>query len=131
MTVRRWAWIWLPAIAQMAAIFVASSFSQLPSLPGGLTNHTGHFVGYALLGALLLRALAQATWSGVTRYTAIVAWLCGIAYGISDELHQAFVPPRTPALDDLAADAIGAAVGIGAVLLWRRVAAGRPQTPAL
>jgi VanZ family protein len=131
MTARRWAWIWLPALAQMAAIFVASSLSQLPSLPGGLTNHTGHFVGYALLGALLLRALAHARWSGVTRYTAILAWLGSVAYGITDEMHQAFVPTRTPALDDLAADAIGAAVGIGAVLLWRRAATGRPQTPAL
>jgi VanZ family protein len=131
MTVRRWAWIWLPAIAHMAAIFVASSFSQLPSLPGGLTNHTGHSVGYAVLGALLLRALAHASWSGVTGYTALLAWLCSVAYGITDELHQAFVPTRQPALDDLAADAIGAAVGIGAVLLWRRVAVRAPQTPAL
>jgi VanZ family protein len=131
MTAGRWLWVWGPAVAQMAAIFVASSLSTLPSLPGGLTNHTGHFAGYAVLGALLVRALAQATWAGVTRPIATTAWLCSVAYGVTDELHQTFVPARTPALDDLVADALGAAVGIGVVLVWRRAIARPPQTPAL
>jgi VanZ family protein len=131
MSMARRLWIWGPAVAQMAAIFTASSFSRLPSLPGGLTNHTGHFIGYALLGALLVRALAQASWSGVTRRAMTLAWLGSVGYGITDEWHQSFVPTRTPALDDLAADALGAAAGIAIVLLWRRFASRAPQTPAL
>ena len=120
MTARR-LWIWGPAVAQMAAIFTASSLSELPSLPGGLTNHTGHFIGYALLGALLLRALAQASWTGVTRRAVVLAWVGSVAYGVTDELHQAFVPMRTPALDDLAADALGAAAGITIALIIGRL----------
>ncbi len=54
-----WAWRWGPAIAQMAAIFVLSSQSTIPDLPGGLSNHTGHFIGYGMLGALALRGFAQ------------------------------------------------------------------------
>ncbi len=41
----------------MAAIFQPSSLSDRAVLPGGLTDYTGHFIGYGLLGALAIRGL--------------------------------------------------------------------------
>ena len=109
-------WLWAPAVVVMAAIFFISSLSDLSPLPGDVSDKTGHFAGYAVLGLAVLRAMARARLSGVTARSAARSWLVCLAYGASDEFHQRFVPGRTPALDDLAADAAGAATAI--LLLW-------------
>jgi len=113
---KRWLWIWGPAVAQMSIIFAASSVPNLTALPGGISDHTGHFVGYALLGALMLRAIASARWARVTLGAAVVAVLLTAAYGATDEWRQGFVPGRSPALDDWIADLAGAVIGVGLVL---------------
>lgn len=120
----RFIWTWGPALCVMAAIYAASSIQDLGPLPGGLSDKTGHFGGYALLGAVVLRAAAGARWSGVTGRSALMAWvICGI-YGATDELHQSFVPGRTVAVDDWVADAAGAATAILLLTIaagvWRR-----------
>ena len=38
--------------------------------------------------------------------------LC-VLYGISDEVHQMFVPHRCPSVMDILADGIGSSLGIG------------------
>jgi VanZ family protein len=40
------------------------------------------------------------------------ALLLCLLYGMSDEFHQSFVPDRTPSVLDVAADTIGACIGI-------------------
>jgi VanZ family protein len=115
--VRRRLWVWGPAILQMAAIFTLSGIPNLKELPGGISDFTGHFVGYGLLGALMLRALAGARWAGVTAGGAARAWIISAAYGVSDELHQYFVPGRSTSAIDWVADALGAAVSIVAIVL--------------
>jgi VanZ family protein len=107
----------------MAMIFFASSLSDLSTLPGDVSDKTGHFAGYAALGATVLRATAGGRWAGVTARTAALAWSICLAYGVTDEVHQGFVPGRTPALDDLVADAAGAASAI--LVLYSVAAAGR------
>jgi VanZ family protein len=101
----------------MAAIFVLSSQSKIPPLPGGLTNHTGHFIGYGLLGGLLLRGFAHARWQGVDSRGAWRGIVFASLYGITDEFHQSFVPGRTPAVDDWIADSAGAAVAV-LLIVW-------------
>jgi VanZ family protein len=108
---RTWG-LWLPALAQMAIIFGASSIPDLTTLPGGLSDHTGHFVGYALLGALVLRARAGGVWRGVTAQIGWQAWLVAAVYGVTDEFHQRFVHGRTPDVHDWMADAAGAGVAV-------------------
>ena len=109
-------WVWGPALLQMVAIFVASSIPNLKQLPGDVSDHTGHFVGYAILGVLVLRACAGARWIGVTPRAAMRAWVICAVYGATDEFHQMFTAGRTPAVDDWIADATGAAAAVAAGL---------------
>jgi VanZ family protein len=115
-------WLWAPMLAQMAAIFVASSMTGVPDLPGGLSDHTGHFIGYAILGVLALRGFARARWDGVTTRAAAYAVGLSSAYGITDEFHQRFVTGRQASVGDWVADTLGAAAGVLAVWwLARRI----------
>lgn len=104
----------------MAAIFVVSNQSQIPDLPAGLSNHTGHFLAYGGLAVAALRAFARATWIGVSGSAAIRAVLLASAYGVTDELHQLLVPNRFAGIDDWAADTIGATAGVLAILALAR-----------
>ena len=113
-------WLWGPAILQMAIIFVASSLPG-ESLPSDVPDHTAHFIGYALLGALVLRALAGARWDGVTIRAAGLAWIVSALYGMTDELHQGYVSGRTPTPDDWMADALGAATAVLALVSIARL----------
>jgi VanZ family protein len=100
---------WWLALALMAAIFGVSGIPNLTTLPGDLSDKVGHFCAYAVLGAFVLRGVARARWDGVTGSAVFLAWVIAAAYGATDEFHQRFVAGRTSALDDWAADALGAA----------------------
>jgi VanZ family protein len=106
----------------MAVIFAVSSISDIGPLPGGVSDTSGHSIGYALLGALLLRALAGGRMNGVTWGRALSAIVLATLYGLSDEFHQSFVPGRSPDRHDVMADFIGA---VAAVALVGGVAAAR------
>lgn len=128
---RRLLWVWLPAVAQMAAIFAASSIQNLGELPGGVSPDFGHFVGYALLGGLLARALADARAAGLTTRVAALAWLASAVYGATDEFHQSFVPGRTPDVNDWLVDIAGAAVAVVACRALAAAIARRRQSRAV
>jgi len=95
----------------MGVIFMVSSIPG-SSLPGGYSVQ-GHLAEYALLGALLTLALPDR--SPVAPW-AFAALALGSLYGVSDELHQWFVPGRVPDVLDWTADTVGAAVGVSAVI---------------
>jgi VanZ family protein len=112
-------WLWGPVWIHMGLIFILSSIPYFGALPGNISDKTGHSVGYAVLGILLVRALAHGRASAVTLRTALLAVLLATAYGISDECHQWFVPGRSADMYDAIADAEGAAVaslGVWAIL---------------
>ena len=102
---------WLPVIVWAAVIF---AFSSVPSLSTELgtwdtiLRKLAHLAEYAILGALLCRALRRPG----------LAILAAILYAVSDEIHQTFVEGRVGAPLDVGIDALGAAVG---VLLWTRL----------
>jgi VanZ family protein len=106
------AWLWGPVAGQMALIFIASAIPDLGPLPGGVSDKGGHSIGYAILGAVLLRALAGARLAGVTWQRAAATLLLATLYGVSDEFHQSFVPGRTPDVHDVLADFIGASAAV-------------------
>jgi hypothetical protein len=113
---RRFGGRWGPALVIMALIFAASSMSarDLPAfgLWDWLVKKGGHFVGYALLALGYVRGLANRRRATVRER--IIAIGLAAVYGITDELHQAFTPGRTPLAMDVVVDACGA--GAGAVL---------------
>ena len=114
---KRLLWLWGPPLAQMGAIFFASAIPNLKTLPGDMSDHVGHFIGYAILGLVALRACAGARWEGITYRSSWQAWTISACYGAFDEFHQRFVPGRSPAVDDWMADALGAAVMIVGIAL--------------
>jgi VanZ family protein len=79
-----------------------------------------------VLGVLLTRAFAGAAWAGYTTDAVLQAWVAATLYAVTDELHQAFVPGRTPSVGDGVADAAGAALGAFVTLaVGRRVRRAR------
>jgi VanZ family protein len=80
-----------------------------------MSDKAAHVIAYAALGASLVRALAGGRASAMTARRIGLAALIAVLYGASDEIHQMFVPNRTPELLDLVADACGGLAG--AVLL--------------
>lgn len=113
----RMASLWLPVGVYMAAIFYVQSLSSPPS-PAGLNDKVTHLLGYALLGLLATRATAGGMGRRVTAGAALVAVAITSGYGITDELHQAFVPMRTLELADWYADTAGGALGAVAAAAW-------------
>ena len=106
----------MPVVLYCLVIFAFSSTSDLPSLPGGVSDKSAHALAYTGLGVLLARALAGGLGRPVSPGTALLAVALGIAYGLSDEVHQLFVPGRQFDVGDLAADGLG--VVAGAVVTW-------------
>ena len=116
----------------MAFIFVLSSVASPPELPGRNLDKVVHGFMYAVLGALLVRALAGGWDRPVTLRMALVAVLLATLYGVTDEIHQAFVPPRQSDPIDLLADSLGAAVAAAAMyagIIRGRHGLGGPDGP--
>lgn len=98
----------------MAATFVVSHQSRV-EIPFGAPDYIGHGVSYAVLGALLMRALAGGTVRGMRTGLILPAVLIAAVYGVSDEFHQSFIPGRMASVSDVVADTIGALIGAGVV----------------
>jgi hypothetical protein len=111
-TLRTPAFLWGPVALQMVLIFAASSIPDLRTIPGGISDKSGHGIGYGILGAVLIRALAGGRLNGVTWWRAGLAVVLATLYGVTDEFHQSFVPGRSPDRFDVLADCVGAAVTV-------------------
>jgi VanZ family protein len=100
---------WLPVLLWATVIF---AFSSIPSLSTDLgtwdtvLRKLAHLAEYAILGALLLRALR----------TPVGAVALAGVYAVTDEVHQLFVEGRHGAPLDVGIDVVGALAG---VLVWR------------
>jgi len=96
---------WGPVIGWAAVIFALSSIPHLNSGLGTwdtVLRKCAHATEYAILGALLLRAIGHE----------LPALLLGVAYAATDELHQHFVTGRHASPIDVAIDAFGVLLGI-------------------
>jgi VanZ family protein len=104
---------WLPLIAYCLLIFIQSSFPspvKEPDIP--FFDKYLHMLGYALLGALFCRAYGSLRFGGKFWRIALLSVLSAGLYGISDEIHQYFVPGRSADVMDAAADFVGAVWGV-------------------
>ncbi len=100
------------AIGWMATIFFLSSQPNLPT-PYLFHNQDKlfHFAAYGVLGVLLLMSFRYKI-PGYTGLQITMAVVLASLYGISDEIHQTFVPGRDAEVLDWAADTLGALTAV-------------------
>ena len=116
-----WKTYW-PPLAWAVVLFIQSSIPHVRS-PLKLTQWDDkwiHAVIYFPLGFLLLRALQQAQPERSTAQLMLLTFVLGTLYGLTDELHQYFVPGRFSDWRDAIADAIGVALGSFAFLKYQQ-----------
>lgn len=143
--------LWAPLAIYAAAIFGFSSIPYPPAPPAAITDKHLHAALYAGFALVVLRALAggyssrqgfsptkwrrslsPADRRGLTIPLCLSAIAIVVAYGVSDEWHQRFVPGRSADVLDLLADAAGAVIAV--TLAWlashgaRRASIGRTAT---
>jgi VanZ family protein len=114
-------WYWVPVALYAGAIFFLSAQShpeeQLPSfLLKVVSDKVLHAVEYAGLGGLCYRAFRWGVSGQVASRALLFAIVTVSLYGMTDEVHQAFVPLRDASWQDWLADTAGAVIG---VMSWK------------
>ena len=110
---------WLPLIAYCVLIFIQSSYPAPESLPSfESSDKLLHLAAYAVMGVLFYRAYRTLPLKDNAQLLVLASVASASLYGLSDELHQAFVPFRDASLADLAADVLGAACGVYVFHRW-------------
>ncbi|MCX7927127.1 MAG: VanZ family protein [Candidatus Omnitrophica bacterium] len=71
-----------------------------------------HALIYAILGLLFYRALKLTFLKLSKTELLVIAVICSIIFGITDEIHQMFVPARTASLEDLIIDSVASYIGV-------------------
>ena len=78
----------------------------------GVSDKVEHFTAYGGFALTLLWALSGGRLSAVSWGGALAAVAVASMYGVTDELHQYFVPGRSCDVLDWVADTSGAAIGV-------------------
>ena len=116
---RRVLFYWGPALGYAGLIFYLSAQSHpdddLPSLFGAVNDKVLHALEYAALGGLCYRAFRWGTGETLATRTLFLAILTASFYGVTDEVHQLFVPFRESSWQDWLADVTGSVLGAVAV----------------
>ena len=88
---------------------------------GWIVRKGAHFSEYALLGFFLMLHVHQLRKRITMGFSWLWAWLIGVVYAVSDELHQGYVGGRHPAAADVLIDSSGVLIGVVLVYwLWCR-----------
>ena len=124
-------WYWVPAVAWMAMVLLASSdafsakntgevlhavlawiFGHVDAATFGLVHFlvrkSAHFTEYAILSALWFRALRVHLTSLWRVRWALIGLVISLSVAILDEWHQSLVPSRTSSTHDVLLDFCGA-----------------------
>jgi VanZ family protein len=111
--------LWAPVAIYMAVIFYGAAMESVPGpIDNWFSDTVLHTAGYVGLALITLRAVARGCWSGVTVPALVLTWLIAIVHGAAVEWMQMYVPTRSAEWRDLANDAIGAAIALGAAGVW-------------
>jgi len=119
----------LLALAWMALLFYLSHQPALHTpMLFSAQDKVLHAGVYALLGLLLLTAQPRPA-QGYSWKQVSISVLIASLYGLSDEIHQHFVPGRNSDVLDWIADSVGALIAVS-LLAWlsrKRKSAGGPR----
>ena len=116
----------LPLLLYLVLIFHMSSGPVSSPFVKRFPDYILHMTEYCGLYLLMFRALHEGSQPRPRRGG---YWLLTVLYGISDELHQSFVPTRDSSVIDVLSDSVGALLGILALVVFQRVISSR-QTRA-
>lgn len=124
-----------PAIAWAVVIFILSSVpsSAIPKMDILSHDKLIHGTIFFIFGIFVYRALDPGIASHRFNWKrALVSFAIVAGYGILDELHQHFVPGRTPDVYDALADAFGGLISLVAMFWYVRMRSRelgkKPQT---
>ncbi len=119
--------LWAPVIVWMAIIFLLSSRQRIEISSEHVVNFVFfkalHMIEYAVLFLLSYRAVNNTLKRKNAVNPFILAIVLTMAYAISDELHQSFVPTREGKARDVIIDALGA------ILAWVALKRLLPRVP--
>ncbi len=123
----QWADLWRYELPLLACMALITALSSRPSLPGpgergsllrDVFNYGSHAFIYGVLAILAWRVLvfrAPRLPAWLRAHPRLSATLFALLFGISDEIHQSFVPGRTASPWDILADVLGAAIAMLAI----------------
>lgn len=100
---------WFLTVSYMGIIFYLSSLNgpDLPHLPQYFDKAI-HICIYTLLAFLCSFSFRK---SGVKKNVFLLSFIITVFYGITDEIHQLYVPDREFTVGDILADSLGALLG--------------------
>ena len=104
----------LLAVALPLGLWVGGALPVAVGLVPAPWDKLVHSLVFALLAAAVGLACGARGWRG-----AALGFGAALAVGVADEWHQAYLPGRSAGWDDLAADALGAALGALALRRWQ------------
>lgn len=112
---------WIPPLIWATILFALSS-GPGPEIPIDVKHidKIQHAGAFAVLGGLVSRAVAFGVPALGAGKRVVVSGVAATLYGVSDEIHQRYVPRRSPDVLDVVADATGGFLGALAHTAWRR-----------
>jgi len=124
---KRFVFYWLPLILYCLFIYIQSanpSPDQIPSIP--YIDKVLHGAAYGIMGILFYRAYQTLRIKDNIHMLMLLSVVSASLYGISDEIHQSFVPFRDAEVADVIADILGA---VGGVFLYQLLIVSRIEKP--
>ncbi|HVL90481.1 MAG TPA: VanZ family protein [Actinomycetota bacterium] len=113
---------WLPAALVAGLIFVLSHQPSFGIVLYGwvseLVSNIVHFIEYAMLAAAI--AFGLRTEGMDAEDAGKLAILVAVLFGVTDEIHQRFVPGRSSSPLDLIPDLAGAWTGVRLSAEWKK-----------
>ena len=118
---KKFIYYWFPVLIYCLLIFIQSSYpspENIPSRP--YIDKFIHFAVYVILGMLFFRAFRIQRFKENINMVIVLSILSSSLYGISDEVHQYFVPYRDADIMDILADVAGSICGVYLIKLLKR-----------
>lgn len=111
---------WFPLILYCLVIYIQSGWPGPEKIPDvRFLDKFLHLSAYGLLGILFYRAYETLPLKKFKHLVIFISIASATLYGISDEIHQYYVPSRHADLMDVIANTIGSICGVYLYHRWK------------